>query len=98
MNRLPHDRYASNAEQAQRTAKHLCDFIAKNLHHLRKVDRRGKMEGAVEKFSKILDSGQVLTPGQYSYLEGIYEKCMAGAGYESAPVHSDRKPRKLRFG
>jgi hypothetical protein len=98
MNRLPQDRYASNKDQALRTAKHLAEFICENLTHLEKFDRSGRKRRAAITFRDMLCAGEDLTPGQHSYLESIWETTMKGAGYESCDVHHDTKGRSLKFG
>ncbi|MEW6511859.1 MAG: hypothetical protein AB1428_12985 [Bacteroidota bacterium] len=92
------DRFSSNAAQAQRTARHLSDFIQTNLHHLRKVDRTGKLEKDAASFHARLQRGEELTGNQLSYLEALYEKTMAGAGFPSVDTHHDKRPRSLKFG
>jgi hypothetical protein len=92
------DRYSSNRNQAQRNAKHLADFVCDNLPHLGKVDATGKMEKAAKSFRTLLANGEDLTPGQLSFMESIYEATMKGMGFPAAEVHSDRKPRGMRFG
>ena len=98
VDRRPTDRYSSNRDQAHRTALHLAEFVTTNIAHLRKVDTSGKMERAAKSFRTLLANGEELTPGQHSFLEGIYESTMRGAGFESAPVHTDKKRRGMRFG
>jgi hypothetical protein len=90
--------YFSNRDQAKRTALHQCEFIIGQVDALRRVDRDGRAEKAVKDFQKLLKAGETLSKGQYSYLEGIYEKTMRGLGLESVNVHSDLKPRSLRYG
>jgi len=90
--------YFSNRDQAKRTAIHQCEFILSQADALRRVDRDGRAEKAVKDFQKLLKAGETLSKGQYSYLEGIYEKTMKGMGLESVNVHSDLKPRSLRYG
>jgi hypothetical protein len=89
VDRKPADRFFSNAEQAQRTALHLAEFIATNIHHLRKVDKAGRMEEAANSFRATLKNGERLTPNQYSYLEAIYEKTLGAAGFDSVNTHHD---------
>jgi hypothetical protein len=97
MSKTP-EAYFRNTEQAPRTALHLAEFIITNIEHLRRKDQKKRMENAVNSFMVLLKAGEKLTPGQYSYLEGIYEATMRGMGLESVNVHSDRKRRALRFG
>ena len=89
MSRLPFDRYASDRDQAKRSALHQADFIIAHLPDLRRVDRCGKSEGAAKRFGRILRDGDSLTPNQYSYLDAIYEKVMLAVGLGSVPVHHD---------
>ena len=92
------DRWLSNKAQAQRTAKHLSDFIQENLHHLRKGDRSKMLENAAADFAKQIERKEDLTPRQLAYLESIYERTLLGAGFPAiAPKHDVRR-RALRFG
>jgi hypothetical protein len=96
VDRKPSDRFFSNAEQAQRTALHLAEFIATNIHYLRKVDKTGKMEHAANSFRAMLKNGERLTPNQYSYQEAIYEKLLKAAGFDSVNTHHDKRPKGIR--
>jgi hypothetical protein len=97
VDRKPADRFFSNAEQAERTARHLSDFIQDNIVYLRRVDKTGRMEKAAKSFHVLLVNREKLTPGQLSFLESIYESTMKGLGFPAAPVHSDRKRKSLRY-
>lgn len=90
--------YFRNRHQALRTAKHMAEFIQQNIQSLRSVDHQGRMEKAALSFLALLRNGKDLTSPQYSYLEGIYERTMGAMGLPSINVHSDRKPRGLKFG
>lgn len=68
------DPFARNKDQALETAKIQLEFILDNVEHLRKVDKGSKMETAATDFEKQLKDGIPFTPGQYSYIDGIYEK------------------------
>ena len=74
MRRLPCDRYANNPTQAMRSAKAQAEFVLANVSHLRTIDRKGKLERVVKRFSKLLSAGEDLTPRQLSYLDQIYEQ------------------------
>lgn len=94
MTRLPVDRYANDRLQAVRSAKHQLEFILLNIVDLRKVDRQGKMEKAVNSFHGKLFGGHELTPAQYSYLDAIYERTMEGKGLGGVRTHHDPGPRR----
>jgi len=98
VDRRPAERWLSNADQAQRSARELIAFICEHLQHLRKVDRARRMETAIGRFRGMLDAGEKLTPNQLSYVEAIYEKTMEGAGLPAARTHRDQRPRGLRYG
>jgi hypothetical protein len=98
VDRKPADRFFSNAEQAERTARHLSDFIQDNLVHLRKVDNSGRMEKAAKSFHTLLVNREKLTPGQLSFLEAIYEKTIRGAGFPAIETHHDKRKSSMRFG
>lgn len=78
---------------ARSGAKMKVRFIVDNLNHLRRVDRRGKLERVAVNFNTIISRGEDLTPAQHSYLDGIYDKTMEGAGFGAINVHSDRRKR-----
>jgi hypothetical protein len=86
-------------ERALKTARMQLEFILANLVHLRKVDRGQKREIAAVRFNEMVERGEELTPNQLSYVDGIYEKTMAGAGMDACDLHVDKKRRTaLRYG
>lgn len=81
------------------SAKANAQFILDNIEALQKLDTpQHKHEKAARSFSILLRNGEELTPGQYSYLESIYEMVMGAKGLPSVKVHSDRKRKSLKFG
>jgi len=76
----------------------MAEFVAGNMDRLRSVDQNGRMEKAATSFLTLLRNGEDLTSGQYSYLEGIYERTMGAMGLPAVNVHSDRKSRGLKYG
>jgi hypothetical protein len=92
------DTFERNRRTALSSAQIQIDFVLANLQHLRKVDKNQRMETAVLNFEDILKGGDMLTPGQFSYLDGIFEKTWKGANYESVNVHADKKRKGLRYG
>lgn len=78
---------------AQKTAQGQIEFVMANLASLRKVDKTGKHEKAAKQFNAIIKSGRKLTPNQLSYVDGIYEKTMKGAGFPSIGLKIDAKKR-----
>lgn len=76
--------YAGEKERAQKTAKANIQFVMANLHLL----KRPQDINAANDFSK---QTEPYTPGQMSYIEGLYEKVMKGAGFESCSVKHDLK-------
>ena len=83
---------------AMKTADWQIEFVMSNLTHLRKARGAAKMEDAVENFRAIRKAGRNLSGPQLSYLDSIYEKCFAGAGFPSANVHHSKRKRGLKFG
>ena len=98
LNRKPADRFESDRRTADATIRMQLQFVLSNLHHLRKVDKNGRMENAAVEFEAAIKKGEELTPGQRSYIDGIYEKTMLGAGLPAVNLHADRKKRGLKFG
>ena len=84
-------------EQAQKSAKASLEIIMANLHHLEKVRNGKELCKTARQFNDFVQKGIRLTPGQLSFVEGIYEKTMKGAGYESCALHIDKKQKGLRF-
>ena len=86
----------ANAEKvrAMKTARVQVEFIATNIHYLQRVDTTGKHERSFREFKRLVECGTLLTPNQLNYLDGIYEKVMAGAGLPSVPIHHDNNKRK----
>ena len=82
-------------EQAQRSARANLDFILQNKKWLLKVRNGEKYFRDAQSISK---QKEQFTPSQLSYIEGIYEKTMKGAGFESCDLHIDKKKRGLRYG
>ena len=74
------------------------EFVIENIQHLRKVDAQGRAEKAARNFLTLLKGGGELTPGQMSYVDGLYEQTFRGAGFEGLNVHSDRRKRSLKYG
>ncbi len=91
------DRFSSDKRVADGSVRIMLDHCMANLEHLRKLRRGERYIEAVLSFDKIVREGDELAPGQRSFLEGIYEKSFAGAGYESVSAHIDRK-KSLRYG
>jgi len=94
----PRDRFSSDREQANKSLKAMLRFILDNRHQLAKVDKGNRMVRAAVEMNQLLRDGIDLTPGQRSYVEGIYEATHKGAGYESCGVHVDKKRKGMRFG
>ena len=92
INNLGFDR---GLQQAQRSARANLQFILSNKKHLLKVKGGEKLIQAAENMSRWKED---LTPNQISFIESIYEKTFAGAGFESCELHIDRKRKGLRFG
>jgi hypothetical protein len=85
--------------QANVSARECLNIILANLEKLRLKDRGGKMEKAAVEFDELLKRGLSLTPNQYSYINGIYERLMDNAGFGGAGnVHKGNKRRALRYG
>src|SRR5690242_14260020 len=84
--------------RAKETIDYHIRFIRDNLHHLRKIDKGGAMERTAQDFIDRHAAGEVFTPNQMNYVEGLYEKCWKGAGYGSVGLHADKKRRGIRYG
>lgn len=98
VDRRPRDRFESDRRVADGSIRIQLDVVLANLHHLRKVDKRGRMEQAAHDFDAALKRGDELTPAQRNYVDGIYEKTMSGAMLPSVTRHIDKKRRGLKFG
>jgi hypothetical protein len=98
MNGLPKDRFSSDRRQADSSIRSMLDLIMANIEHLRKVYRGGRMERAATSMLYLVRQGEELTPGQRRYVEGIWESVMQSAGFESVPLHVDKKRKSVRFG
>lgn len=88
------NRYASDKERSQNTARIQIQFISQNKKHLSKLRNSKKLIAAVEDFEAISKKNGSFTPNQMSYIDAIYEKVFKGAGFESVPTKHDLK-RKL---
>ena len=75
--------------RAMKTARVQVEFIATNIHYLQRVDTTGKHERSFREFKRLVECGTLLTPGQFSYLDGQYEMVMRGMGLPSVRVHHD---------
>lgn len=95
---LPKDQFTSDSEQAHRSARAKVEFALTHVQHLHKVDPRRRAENAARSFLSLLKAGEILTPGQLSYCDGIYEQTMKAMGLPSVGVHSDRRRKSLKYG
>lgn len=86
-------------DRATRTAKEQLKFILANGHHLRKVRNGVKYHETAKAFQAKIDQGDELTPNVMSYIDGIYENTMKGAGLGSVGLRIDGKRRtNLNYG
>lgn len=94
---MPERTFFRNHEQAQNTAREQLKIICANLSKL--TGKTGaKMKEAARSFRSMVERNEKFTPNQLSYIDGIYEKVMAGAGFDAVSVHVDKKKKGLRFG
>jgi hypothetical protein len=89
-------RFEKSEEQALATARVQLDMILANTKHVLKVRNGEEKLKAAQDFAAMLNLGEGLTPGQLSYIDGIYEAMWSGAGYESINVHHDKPKGQLR--
>jgi hypothetical protein len=90
------DRFERSEELAMGTARVQLDMVLVNEEYLLRI--RGGFEKlkAAKDFDAMLKRGESLTPGQLSFVEGIYEAMWRGAGYTSINVHHDKPKGQLR--
>lgn len=84
-------------EQAQNTAKAQLEIILANIKHLGKVRNGYNLISKAREFNNLIQQNIKLSPKQLSFVDGIYEKMMKGAGYDSCTLHIDKKRKGLRF-
>jgi len=97
MRRCDSTSFDRGLELAQRSAKYQLEIIMANLSSLGNVRGGDKLITAARGFNAIVQRNEKLTPNQLSFCESIYEKCMAGKGFESCNLHIDKKRKGLRF-
>lgn len=89
--------FSHGQDQAQKSAKAQLEVIMANLKHLEKVRNGSELCKRAREFNDIVKRNVKLSPGQLSFVEGIYEKMWKGAGYESCTLRIDKKRKGLRF-
>ena len=77
---------------SQTTAKMQLEFVKKKESDFRKKASSTDIR-AFQNFYLMLQKNEQFTPGQLSYIEGLYEKTMAGLGFESVPLKHDLRRR-----
>jgi hypothetical protein len=91
VDRLISPRFEKSITQANNTARVQLDFVLANRGALLSI------RGGQKKLSDALDldyrlkQGEPFSPGQYSYVDGIYESTMKGLDLPSVGNHRDRK-------
>ena len=98
VDRITGGRFERSGVIAQGTARTQIDMILANEEALLSVRGGTKKLQAAKDFDRMLTNGESLTPGQYSYIDAIYEAMWRGAGHESVKTHIDKKRKGLRFG
>lgn len=93
-----HGDFNRNPDQARRTALDQLRIILANEKHLRSRRDGKKLMEAARSMKTQLETGGSLSPKQYSYVDGIYEKMMAAAGHDAVPLHVDKKRKGLKYG
>jgi hypothetical protein len=87
------DGFDRGHDLAQRLAKDKIRFVNENLRYLRKGDRKGKHEKALRQFTNMAERNERFSPNQLSYVDGLYEKTMKGAGLPSVGQKFDVRKR-----
>jgi hypothetical protein len=59
-------------------------IVAANKKHL-----SGKRLEAYQSFKAMAEAGKKFSPNQMNYIEGLYEKCMEGAGFGACDLKHD---------
>lgn len=99
---MPVDRLTSRFErsrtQARNSARAQLDLILANEPVLLALRGGRKRLEAAKDISALMEQGEALSPGQYSYIDSIYEAMWRSAGFESVSTHIDKKRKALRFG
>lgn len=78
------NRYFSDKDRAQKTAKIQIEFIQKQ-----KITLKPKLQEALQGFSDMIKRNEQFTPNQLSFIDGIYEKAMEKLGFESVKTKHD---------
>ena len=84
-------RFEKSETQARNTARLQLDTILGNpdcLLALRGGEK--KLRDALDLKARV-ESGETMTPNQYSYIDALYESFWKGAGMDSVPSHRDKK-------
>ncbi len=87
----PTNKYYEDKEHTKNAVKYMVDFINSNLKYLNR-DNQLKFKSLEMNFKL---EGE-LTPNQYSFMEGLYEKTWKGAGAPSCDTKHDLK-KGLRY-
>jgi hypothetical protein len=90
------DRFERSETQAVNTARVQLDMILANEDCVLKVRNGAEKVKAARDFDALLKHGEALTPGQLSYIDGIYEATWKGAGFDSVNAHHDKPTGTLR--
>jgi len=89
-------RFERSETQARNTARVQLDTILANADHLLKVRSGDVKLKAARDFDAMAKRGESFSPGQYSYIDALYESMWKGMGMESMNTHHDKPRGNLR--
>jgi len=89
--------YSSDKELSQYSAIKTLDLCNKLIEHLRKIDKKKKLENILISFNEMVRIHEPFTPNQLSLIDGIYEATMKGLNLPSVAPHIDKKKKGLRY-
>jgi len=95
---MSRDSFDRGKEQAQRSARANLLIVIANIHLLDRAKDSEKHRKAANDFNGMIKRNEQFSPGQISYIEGLYEKIWKAAGYDACNLHIDKKRKGLRFG
>lgn len=96
VDRRPGDRFERSITQATESARWNLKIILANKKALLALRGGEKRYRDAEDLYRQLERGEMLTPKQFAYIDGIYESMWRGAGMDSVRTHHDRPRATLR--
>jgi hypothetical protein len=91
VDRTPSDKFERSETQARNTARGQLEIILANPKALLSLRGGTKKLSDARDLDKRMKSGEPFSPGQYSYVDGLYEATMKGLGLPSVDNHRDRR-------